>query len=462
MPIGNEEFFATGQAPSTATFLRSDRAGHAQNLGFLHPLPKTRARPAIFILDPSLTDVRGHHFQSLQDLIRALAPVEPVIVVNAEMDRQLIAPHLKVHGLFKRTVYDEPGIGPRPDGRLQRRIWKLRRAGRDASAVGRRLLARVLDALPLKVQVSTKWLSRVSRPLAQWPDLEAVFSETDINTADHIVLPTAEANLVFELVDALARRAPECRPQLHARLMSSCAAAVRRDLSNLFERLSADPDLAGRVHIYCETPAMCRYLAAAYGAKTDLFPYLLAQPLRSNGGKARIMPRPIMFAYLGTARNEKGFGRLPEILRTVAANRSTVHRNVSFLVQVGGTDVRAAKLIEKFRSEVSSLLPYTSDRYQLSGSGILFEAISLAKPFICSAGMSFADYARDGNAIEAADDSEFATAILTMAAKPEPYFTAARRSSKVYATALRSNMLLQRLTAVERAHSAAMGSIAPN
>lgn len=431
------------------------------------------AAPKIFILDPSLTDVRGHHFQSLEDLVSAISPIEPVIIVNRQMDRGLVASNLDVHCLFTRTVYEENGVGPRPDSRLKRRWWKVRRAARQAGGFGRRLLVEAAHALPAPVRAlaaRSTHLSGAEPP--QWPDLAKILEQTAIGAADHVVLPTAEPYLVMELADALARCEPSSRPHLHARFINAQPGAGRKDVDRMLARLAADPELAGWVHIYTETPAMGRFLADTYGAKTDLFPYLVAAPVEGPAVPQRDLSKPILFSYLGTARNEKGFGRLPSILRALVANPLFDPRKIAVLVQVGGTDARAAMLIKKFRNEISTLgldvefhqggaspsqyaallnrsdcllLPYASDRYRLSGSGILFEAVLHAKPFICSAGLSFSDYARDGNAIEAECDERFAAAMLEIAGDPRPFFDAARRSAQVYRASLSRNALIRRL-----------------
>ena len=91
------------------------------------------------------------------------------------------------------------------------------------------------------------------------------------------------------------------------------------------------------------------------------------------------------------------------------------------------------------------LLPHESDRYRLSGSGILFEALLHGKPFICSSGLSFSEYARAGNAIEAGDDSAFAAAILRIANNPAPFVEAAESYAREYRASLQHNVLVQRL-----------------
>jgi glycosyltransferase involved in cell wall biosynthesis len=93
------------------------------------------------------------------------------------------------------------------------------------------------------------------------------------------------------------------------------------------------------------------------------------------------------------------------------------------------------------------ILPYTSPRYRLSGSGIVFEALARGKPFICTAGLAFSDYAH-GGMFEAEDDEGFAQAIKSFVANPHPFRVAALQAAQKYLDAQRLGSFLTRVRSV--------------
>jgi len=180
----------------------------------------------------------------------------------------------------------------------------------------------------------------------------------------------------------------------------------------------------------------------------------------------------VHFAFLGTPSQAKGYYRLALIFRALAADPAFDRKRCRFIVHIGCLGKPAERLARKLENEIRRfgidlethkgalspedyaalleradclLLPHASNRYRLSGSGLLFEALLNAIPFICSSGLSFSDYARNGNAIEAKDDAEFARAIRAFAENPAPFYDGARKSAETFRASLRGNALLARL-----------------
>ena len=202
-----------------------------------------------------------------------------------------------------------------------------------------------------------------------------------------------------------------------------------------------------------------------------LFPYLLNVPAK-RPPELRQPDDAVIFGFLGGSRDDKGFERLLPIIRAVCANPLFDKRRVRFIVQLDGATEFAKKLIGELTAGVSNLdvdvrfhegtasaeqyaallrqihcllLPYHTRQYGLSGSGILYEALLDGKPFICSSGLSFSEYARAGNAIEAEDDSAFAEAILRIVNNLAPFVEAAESYAQEYHASLQHNVLVQRL-----------------
>ena len=414
-------------------------------------MPKT-GTPKIVVLEPSCTTLRGHHFQAVLDLARAVHPAKPTVVVNAKMQSSLSFGDLTFHRLFQRGIYEpiyQAVLGERPQQPIQRRWWQFKRS-------------------VLRMQQRSGLLQR---PQAIWPEIPAVAERVSLLSADHIVLPTANIDLILELV-AYLRNHGGSQPQVHARILAFKGGRQGlKELDRLFEKLSSGAEPGDRVHLYVEMPAMQRFLSERYAVPVDLYPYLLNDPAKDRGRGGRSGKKPVTFGYLGYARAEKGFDRLLPIISAVCANGSFEPHRVAFLVQLDGP----AKRVDPVRSGLKRLasehgveiqlvegvlspetyselleqincvlLPYRN-RYRFSGSGVLFEALLNAKPFICSSGLSFADYARAGNGIEASDDQAFAEAILKVAGTFELFGKAAQRAEDNYRASLAQMPLLQRL-----------------
>jgi glycosyltransferase involved in cell wall biosynthesis len=448
-----KSFARTADSPLTRLLPRAAGQQSSQPASPLSGDNSTGSGAKIVVLDPSCTNLRGHHFHSVLDLVRAVRPAQPAVVVNREMQPSLSLGDLKVYRLFQRSIYDNiyAGLlGGKPQRKIQRHLWKLKRS-------------------VLQMQLQSR---------LQWPELHDAAEHVSLHGADHIVLPTAETDLILELLSYLQERGG-LQPLVHARIVSVDNHRQSLEaLDRLFRRLSKRAALSKRLHLYVEMPAMRRFMMRRYSVPIDLYPYLLSLPPKDGGRTLRRSAgkKPVTFGFLGTARAEKGFERLLPIITAVSANGSFDPQQVAFLVQLDHESARLEKQVDRMRSALKRLasergigirlvegtlssetyaelfdeidcllLPYSGNRYRLSGSGILFEALMNAKPFICSAGLSFSDYAREGNAVEASDDAAFAAAILEVASKFELFQEGARRAEHKYRSALVQLPLLQRL-----------------
>lgn len=401
----------------------------------------------ILIIDPSCVDGSGHHVRSIIDLCAAVSPIEPHVVLNAATSPDLFAPRIPCHFGLKATVYEDSQFGARPDDRFSRRIWKLRRTLAKFVSIGSANDAR------------------------KWPELESILRALPMRP-DHIVLPSADVALIAEVLAARAANPSWSHTQVHARLIS---------VENNFARLAQakakfDADAASsNLHLYVEMPAMARHLKTEVGLHADLFPYLLAPPVEAYAKPPRCeaaAAAPMVFGFVGGARNEKGFYRLPAILQELTTTPGYDRTRASFLIQSTGRTVQADQAIAEVIKTINALdvsatfidgvlddagyahmmrqidvllLPYQGQRYKLSGSGILNEAIVSAKPVIATAGLSFGEYLQAGNGIEATNDAGFAAGIVAITRDPEQFRAHASRQAADYLAGLKSQALIARL-----------------
>ena len=380
-------------------------------------------------------------------------------------------PNASVTRAFKSTVYDEPGLGPRPNGRMARRVWKLKRTLNAASASADRNWTKASAGLSLdRARRAEDWeFATWSR---KWPELKSALTQAVTSPVAHIVAPSSDVELICGLAQ-LRDELPHLKhAHIHARLIS-----LAPTLSRLRAGPAATPAYAqlmatrlSNVHLYVETPAMQQLLAQASGLPSTIYPYLLA-PLP-------FVPRtdlsPVRFGYFGGMRNEKGFKRLVPILQKLARLQSPSDPELA--VTIHGSDAKGTEATdlqsafaaiatqrlkiefiagplnetdyhEKFTAIDGALLPYTGARYASSGSGIVCEALAMGKVILLSKGLSFGGQCDPSHSIAAADDAEFAQAILDVARNLPRYRLAASKRAASYCEDAKNCQLLQRLTA---------------
>ena len=436
---------------------------------------KDQASGRIVVIDPSCAAVTSHHLQSLHDLAAALAPRPLEFIVHRDMPASALPAGSTVRPVFSSTVYDPDAYGPRPQGRLARRIWKARVA-----------LGETQQALADGLSAAGATLSNVARLRHEnrgwslwrerWGELDHVIGALDGPPIAHIVAPSCDEALVCGLAETRAASRVTAGAALHAR-MTKITPAIKRlaPPPNASAEHRVRHDLRMRdVFIYAETPAMQRDLARL-GLPAESYPYLLSPQLIDNDvpavPRAR-EPARVAFGYFGGKRNEKGFHRLLPIIRMVRQRRTASDPKLSFLIQASNVTGTAADELAREFSAASSdevtislvagpldqatyvrhlaetdaiLLPYNGTRYLISGSGVLSEAMLLEKPVVYQTGMSFDDLCTPAHAIGARDDSGFADALLTMARSLDRYKPGAADRNRAYRAELGSSALLTRL-----------------
>ena len=434
----------------------------------------TSAAQTILVLDPSCRSAHGHHAKSLDDLIAALAPRKPVLMVNAALPHDVFPPAMgiEVHRVFKTTVYDEPGLGPRPNDRIARRTWKLRRHVRALADESRRKWTRLLaSSSPGASLAAEDW--DWARWRAKWPELATEIARIATAPIHHVIAPSSDIELICGLAEQRQHISALAGAHIHARVITVTPAMARLRAhagASAAYRALLDKRMAG-VHLYVETAAMQRHVLETYGLNSDVYPYLLAPPPFVEPA-----PRPgqkrAVFGYFGAMRNEKGFPRLLPILRELASTRRLSDPALAFVIHASDADdgeaavlrnnfgalegpgleielitgaLSEAEYARRFAGIDATLLPYTGKRYALSGSGIVCEALAQGKAIVMSKGLSFAESCTPGNALEAGTDAEFAAAILTMARDIERFRKGASTRALSYAGEVKACALLKRL-----------------
>lgn len=254
-------------------------------------------------------------------------------------------------------------------------------------------------------------------------DLERLLALADVGAGDHVLLGTAHAREVLA-VQLIGQRLGEARiPDFHLEfrhqlfhgepakdeLDNSLNVRMQRSFLSLYEEHGPST----RIHFYTDT----KELSHDYSLLSSLPFGVLPIPFRSELIDASPPDRsqPLRLAYLGEARDEKGFHWLPDLIDDLM-DKYVRTGKARFLLQANVSspqyNPRSSRMLDKLRrypreqvelfglgapltpqeyyALVSQadvvLLPYERNRYRACSSGTLAEAIAGGRPAVVPAG----------------------------------------------------------------------------
>lgn len=252
-------------------------------------------------------------------------------------------------------------------------------------------------------------------------DLERLLALTGAGGDDHVLLGTAHARETLAVQLIAARLGPERTPNFHLEFRHplfkgeplleerepSQNVRLHRAFFSLFEQSSANP----RIKFYTDTEELARDYGRLGKMPFGVLPIPFRWELIANPpGPAQTL----RLAYLGEARDEKGFHWLPKLIDRLMEDylltgraRFLIQANVSapqynplsdqVLEKLRGYAPDYVELFglqaplgpEEYYSLVSRadavLLPYDRDRYRACSSGTLAEAIAGGRPVVVPA-----------------------------------------------------------------------------
>jgi len=175
-----------------------------------------------------------------------------------------------------------------------------------------------------------------------------------------------------------------------------------------------------RLFLWAETAQLARVLSAAHGAQVAWLPL----PVPAWAERVPAPAGPPTFAYLGSAREEKGFARLPGIVAAIAARcggairfeiqacrpASGLSPACAAALDALGT-MPAVRLVPGPLDEATYaallaradavMLPYARSSYAVRGSGIAVEAMATGRTLLVTAGTEQAEDAPAGQRLVA-------------------------------------------------------------
>ncbi len=344
-------------------------------------------RPLLCIVDPSLKDFVGHHFEYDAAVASGGRDAGYEVVCLAHRDVQkAVSDALPVRPTF---TYD---------------IWEARPAHAE---------------LPLE-----QAYKQANRSFLTNLDLATRDLKIDERTIVFGHMITA-AQLTGWAAFAQQTRARKptlvllCRYEL-AHYRGKGAALAFRELERLQQ--------AGvRIRLASDSERLARHFARLTRLPVEVFPipHTQAHAPAAAAPPPRVDARPLVVSMLGNARDEKGWVELIAAIEILAAQGRA--KDFRFVVQANNPDPACGRALDRLSPDVAAcmelktqalepqayaallessdvvVLPYWRSIYEARTSGVLVEALSAGKPVICTAATWLSDQITQGQGRQVSD-----------------------------------------------------------
>ena len=379
----------------------------------------------LLIVDQSLRDMVGHHFE--YDLAvgdsAAGHGLSAAVLAHASFKDLALFGDIPVTPWFTQTYY---GVDRSRSVQLARRLLQGLPISLRAPLI--RVAAPVLGRMRARAgatpQAKAAPLPVFGAELGRYLDAQRFGSQ------DHVLIHTVNMS---ELHSALAAFADaEGGPMLHVVLRRDADEPGIRSgpwggAPGAFQRLAAAPALARRVAFYTDSAGLARqYHEMAPDLLFRVLPVPYPVPAELPVGRSR-QDGPLRLTYVGDARVEKGYDRLPQLMselgetlidgrtaRLVAQSNAAMSLEDDVIARARGTLKRypAAQVellthvlaVDEFNTLLSDadivILPYDAQNYRNRSSGILVQAIAAGKPVVIPSGTWLSDTAPAGASVQ--------------------------------------------------------------
>lgn len=313
-------------------------------------------------------------------------------------------------------------------------------------------------------------------------DLERLLSLTSAGADDHVWLGTAHAREVLAVVLAAQRlgaRSPTFHLEFRHSLFRSEPTQAELEQSPIvrlyrtFFSLSRTQESAGRIRFHTDTAELARDYELLYRQPFGVLPIPFRGELIS--AIARRPGEPLRFAYLGEARDEKGFALLPGLINHLLDDylrggrvRLLVQANVS-APQYNPLSAAALERLKRYPAEYvelfglgapltpdeyytlvsqadAVLLPYDRDRYRACSSGTLAEALAGGRPAVVPARSWMSAQLPPGSGEVFHDAASFAAAVERLIERYDDYRVRAEAHAERWRAAHSPGALVAALT----------------
>lgn len=386
------------------------------------------ASPQFIILDQSLTNADGHHYDMDRSVAKAAATfgLTPRVAANRAFDTALPFEEAPVDRWFSQTWVDA------------HQTKAVQAARRVIEAFPRVLQPALLSAAGHVRRMLTPKNDTAIAPLPFGSEAVAYLRTRDVTAGDHIFVHTLAGAELHALCEAISTA--DLQARIHVVLRRDAdepvmSKGVPGGYSALLARIAERPSLSDQVRLYTDTEALTeQHRAIEPRLEFQTLPIPIP-PIMTDIADAARAPGPLRLVYLGNARSEKGFQALPDaMLALKAAGLPTTeliaqaNSNTSLsehVIDDARRRLRAMDNVQLIEAPLGSdvygrllatadlvLLPYNATDYRRRSSGVLIEALAAGKPVVIPNNSWLSDTAPNDCAVTFEDYSAFGAAIV--------------------------------------------------
>ncbi|HEV7225875.1 MAG TPA: hypothetical protein VGN42_24425 [Pirellulales bacterium] len=416
------------------------------------------ARGRFILIDHSLCDFSGHHYEYARAVLdAATADGRPAVLVTNRKFASEVASDWPIHRSYKYGIWFHQGA---PAWQIALwRAWKAVRRGAECrfslreKASFRGAKSDIGLGEDSEMRLRKLGFARANfeagRRRQFIRDTQRVLRQLAVTSDDLVFLPTLSCG-DFAALRRLAQsggrascphwhvlfRHPLCRLSLRER---ACFRGAKDDL--------------GACRFWTDSEELTAEYRRATGCAFGTLPI----PHAASSGNPARKPPPLRILYLGDARLEKGFHHLPGIVRSLTDGDSE-RRQFEFYIQAHSTSAREAPEIKSARAELARLadrgvalfnsaltpaqyrellasghlvvLPYDARAYAARSSGLFAEALAAGIPTVVPAETWMAQWSPQGAGQTYRDIRDIAAIILAIAADYPSFARSARSAAE--------------------------------
>lgn len=437
----------------------------------------------IIIVDPSLKDNRGHHSSLTRVIVSAAVTsgYEVTVFCNRNVASGVVFDGAVIKPVFSLTMYDYFQVASHEnDISFKERLRQ---------AVISRLpevliepLKRIRNGVKKNLRSLLKHSNTQQVPHEQSAikvnlpnELMAAMLEEKVAVQDIVLVHTSDAIMYRSILQLIQQFYPGGHPSYHLCTPYDDAIMPHTEKGLSVKRVVSFLNLLGAlnryVFLYAENELLAQKLSADWKQVVETLdiPMFSAEELNkailSDKGVLRVI-------YLGAARDEKGFNKIPEIVEEVLKlEKLKVEFVIQCNAQLVGYDYVVRQTIEKLKQfpetlvrliteqqsieDYYSLLEssdivlacYQKERYQVRGSGVATEAVVFGKNIIATP-ETYPAWLAGEAAVEASTCEEIARGILKISQDLAGYQEKAKNRSIWYVEKSRPDRYMKKLSSM--------------
>ena len=419
------------------------------------------ASPQFIILDQSLTNADGHHYDMDRSVAKAAATfgLTPRVAANRAFDTTLPFEEAPVDRWFSQTWVDA------------HQTKAAQAARRAIEAFPRALQPALLSAAGHVRRMLTPKNAAAVAPLPFGSEAVAYLRTRDVAAGDHVFVHTLAGAELHALCEAISTSDLQARVHVVLRRDADepvMSKGVPGGYSALLARIAEHPRLSDQVRLYTDTEA----LTAQHRALEPRLPFrtlpIPIPPIMADIADAARAPGPLRLVYLGNARCEKGFQALPDAMLALHAAVlpateliAQANSNTSLsehVIDDARRRLRALDNVQLIEAPLASdiygrllaaadlvLLPYNAKDYRRRSSGVLIEALAAGKPVVVPENSWLSDTAPEDCAVRFEGYASFGAAIVRAVQNIDALSAAARAGAPDWRSRHSPSALIQML-----------------